>query len=376
MAAPASTTTTTGPPSLAGATAQAQALEVKILANTKRADILDERFLQARNAVRAAVKKVNATQKQIKQTEASVARLKRQLGGRAARLYMGAGSHDIIGMDVSSVQELGSRAKYGEAAAEQDLRVLDLLEITEAKLSTQKHDLDGQLAAARDRQDAVKDAQREVERANAAMQQLLDSTKDEIKVLATQMEQNSQAAATEAEKAWLKRQARIAERRKAGLGAPGAEDPGDYGPPGDLPARARAHGRPSSSRAEQLGKPYVYAGAGPDVWDCSGLTMVRVGTVGRVDGTRVAVAVQVVPARAHRPTAAGRSRLLRRHRTDEPPRRDRRRSGFDDRRAAHGCVRRARQLLPARPRSVRRATRLTDGYTDFRYCVSYSAARS
>ena len=223
----------------------------------------------------AAVKKVDATQRQIKRTEASVAKLQRQLGGRAARLYMGAGNHDVIGMNVSSVQELGSRAKYGEAAAEQDLRVLHLLDLTEAKLVTEKHDLDGQLAAARDRQDAVRDAQRQVEKANADLKQLLDSTKDEIKVLATQMEQNSQAAAAEAEKAWLKRQAaREAARRKAGTGAPGAEDPGDIGAPGDLPTPSAGAWKAVEFARRQLGKPYVYAGAGPDVWDCSGLTMI------------------------------------------------------------------------------------------------------
>ena len=269
-ALPSTTTTTTGPPSLAGATAQAEALQVKILANTKRADILDERFLQARNAVRAAAKKITATQRQIKQTEASVAKLQRQLGGRAALLYMGAGSQDPIGMDVSSVQELGSRAKYGEAAAEQDLRVLHLLDLTQAKLATQKQDLDGQLAAAQDRQHAVRDAQREVESANAAFKKLLDSTNDQIKVLATQMEQNSQAAAAEAEKAWLKRQA----AKLAHKGAAGAPDPGGIAAPGDLPAPSAGAWKAVEFARKQLGKPYVYAGAGPDVWDCSGLTMV------------------------------------------------------------------------------------------------------
>lgn len=266
------TTTTTGPPSLAGATAQAEALQVKILANAKRADILDERFLQARDAVRAAVEKVNEAQSQIKQTEDSVARLQRQLGGRAALLYMGAGSQDPIGMDVTSVQELGSRAKYGEAAAEEDLRIVHLLELNQSKLAAQKQDLDAQLAAAQDRQRAVKDAQRDVAGANAAIKKLLDSTNNQIKVLATQMEQNSQAAAADAEKAWLEHQA--AKARKGGAGAPGASDPGAVVAPGDLPAPSAGAWKAVEFARKQLGKPYVYAGAGPDVWDCSGLTMV------------------------------------------------------------------------------------------------------
>jgi peptidoglycan DL-endopeptidase CwlO len=274
--APNTTTTTiAGPPSLAGATAQAQALEAKILANAKRADILDERYLQARNAVRKAKKEVDRTERQINATEASVARLRRQLGGRAALLYMGAGSHDPIGIDVSSVQELGSRSKYGEAAAQEDLRIITLLDLTEARLAREQHDLEGQLAAAQDRQSAVSEAQRKVERANAVMQQWLDSTKDEIKVLATKMEQDSQAAAAEAEKEWLKRQAKRQADARRKAGKPGAEpDPGGIDlAPGDLPAPSAGAWKAVAFARAQLGKPYVYAGAGPDVWDCSGLTM-------------------------------------------------------------------------------------------------------
>jgi cell wall-associated NlpC family hydrolase len=279
-ASPAPTTTTTtapSTPSLAGATAQAEVLRQKILANAKRADILDERFLQARAAVRKTTKKVAATKAQIAKTEASAARLRTQLGGRAALLYMSAGNHDPIGVDVSSVQELGSRSKYGEAAAQENLRILDLLDRTDEKLKSEKDTLQGQLAAAQDRQNTVRNAQREVERVNADTQQLLDSTNDEIKVLATKMERDSQAAAAEAEKAWLKRQAakEAAARRRAAAGKPGVgvPEPGDVVDPGDLPAPSAGAWKAVHYAREQLGKPYVYAGAGPDVFDCSGLTM-------------------------------------------------------------------------------------------------------
>ena len=104
----------------------------------------------------------------------------------------------------------------------------------------------------------MQDAQRQVERINASMKQMLDSTKDEIKVLATKMEQDSQAAAAEAEKAWLKRQAgkQAAARRRAAAGKPGAAvpDPGGVDiAPGDLPAPSAGRGRPSRSHAPSSG---------------------------------------------------------------------------------------------------------------------------
>jgi peptidoglycan DL-endopeptidase CwlO len=254
-------------------------LQKKILANAKRADVLDERYLQARTAVQKAARKVAATKAAIEKTEASVDRLHRQLGGRAALLYMSAGNQDPIGVDVSSVQELGSRSKYGEAAAQENLRILHLLDLTDERLQTQKDDLQGQLTAAQDRRDTVRNAQREVERVNAETQKLLDSTNDEIKVLAAKMEKDSQAAAAEAEKAWLRRQAarEAAARRRAAAGKPGVgapADPGDVGTvPGDLPAPSAGAWKAVQYARAQLGKPYVYAGAGPDVFDCSGLTM-------------------------------------------------------------------------------------------------------
>jgi cell wall-associated NlpC family hydrolase len=269
------TPTAPAPPSLVGATAQAQLLQQQILANAKKADILDERYLEARSAVKRAAKKIAVTEKKIAATEASSARLRRQVGGRAALLYMRAGTQDPIGVDVANVQELGSRAKYGEAAAAEDTRVIDLLGRTEAKLAVQREDLNGQLASAQDRQRAVQTARQEVERVNAATQQLLDSTNDEIKVLATKMEQDSQAAAAEAEKAWLRRRAaQEAARRRAAAGKPGGGDVADpYAGDPNLPAPGAGAWKAVEYARAQLGKPYVYAGAGPDVFDCSGLTM-------------------------------------------------------------------------------------------------------
>lgn len=66
--------------------------------------------------------------------------------------------------------------------------------------------------------------------------------------------------------------------RAAGHGAPrhGAAAK-RAGPSGATPAAARTHRTPGDIAADwaltQLGKPYVWAAAGPDAYDCSGLTM-------------------------------------------------------------------------------------------------------
>jgi cell wall-associated NlpC family hydrolase len=262
-----------GPGDLPGAIAQATKLEVQILANAQRADVLDERFLQARAAAAVANKSIVATQRQISATDAKLVQLHRRLAGRAAFLYMGAGTSDPIGIDASSVQDLGSRATYGDAAAVQDQRIVDDLNGTEARLNAQHDELAGRLAAAQDRVVAARDARLEVARVNGSMQNLLDSTKTTVRVLAAKMEQDAFASAAVAEPAWLKRFAaqQAAARKKGGAagGDPLVPGPGDgkLSPPvaGALLAVAYAEA--------QLGKPYVYAAAGPDAFDCSGLTM-------------------------------------------------------------------------------------------------------
>ena len=258
------------------ATAQAQKLQLQIADNGHRADVLDERYLQAQAAVAAALRKIDATQKQISATDASAGWLRKQLAGRAALLYMGAGSVDPIGMNVSSVQDLGSRAHYGEAAAQQNVRILDVLARTEDNLNAQRRDLTGQLAAAQDQQRAADSARREVAHVNASMQKLLDSTNANVKALAARMEREALAAAAAAEKARLQRLAekQAAERRaKSGAGGGGRSAAPDPGVPGEVAAPSAGAAAAVAYARAQLGKPYVYAGAGPDSFDCSGLTM-------------------------------------------------------------------------------------------------------
>jgi cell wall-associated NlpC family hydrolase len=275
VAAPSNTvpSTVAGPKDLPGAIAQATKLEAQILANARRADVLDERYLQARTAVAAANQRVVATQRQISATDAKLEQLRSRLADRAAFLYMGAGSSDPIGIDASSVQDLGSRATYGDAAAVQDQRIVDDLNGTEARLNAQRDDLVGQVAAAQARLVAARDARREVARINGSMQNLLDSTQATVKVLAAKMEQDALASAAIAERAWLQRLAaqQAAARKKGGDNNNTNLLPG----PGDGKVSAPVAGAllAVAYAQAQLGKPYMYAAAGPDAFDCSGLTM-------------------------------------------------------------------------------------------------------
>jgi cell wall-associated NlpC family hydrolase len=260
----------------ANATTQAAKLEAQITVNGRRADILDEQYLQARRAVAAADQKIRATQHKISITEAQSRRLRDRLGSRAALLYMGTGTRDPIGLDAASVQDLGSMAQYGDAAAAQDQHLLDDLKRTDAQLNAQHMNLERQFAAAQHEERAAQDTRRAVAQVNASMQKLLDSTTANVKMLAAQIEQRGLAAAAIAERAWLQRLAaqQATRRSHPHSGDAISPTPGDaIAAPGNLPAPTAGALVAVAYAQAQLGKPYVYAAAGPDAFDCSGLTM-------------------------------------------------------------------------------------------------------
>jgi len=285
---------------LAAKTAEAKRLEAQIAANAERSDMLDGQFQEAQAALDDANRGILTAEQGIASARAQEAQLRARLGGRAARLYMGAGSGDPIGFDATSVQELGARAKYGEAAAETDNRMIDRLRVLDEQLRLQTRELEKQKADAQRRENEAQAARREVEQVNARMADLLRSTRSDIVALANRIEQQRIAAEAAAARARIQaeaarqaaaaRAAAEAARAAAGNGNGGIgiapADPGiDIG---NIPAPSAGAAAAVAYARAQLGKPYVYAGVGPDSFDCSGLTMMawRQGGVSMAHGSQ------------------------------------------------------------------------------------------
>ena len=265
---------------LASKKAQATQLEATIQANADRSDVLVEDFLQAQAAVADANQQIAAAEKGIESARAQVSDLRARLGGRAARLYMGAGSGDPLGIDASNVQELGARAKYGEAAAESDNKLIAQLGVLDEQLRRQTADLVTVKADAQKREDKANEMHREVAKITASMESLLASTKSDIVGLARKIETDRIAAQAAAERARIQAEAAqqaAAARTSSGGGGGGgnfSNNPADTGiDPGSIPAPSSGASAAIAYARAQIGKPYVYAGAGPGSFDCSGLTM-------------------------------------------------------------------------------------------------------
>jgi cell wall-associated NlpC family hydrolase len=121
-----------------------------------------------------------------------------------------------------------------------------------------------------------------VQAAVAQQQQLLSQVKGDLVHLVRQEQARQQRAADAAARAAF--QARVAQQqaarqlasrtdgaRSGSSGGLVSSSPGLAAP--NVPAPSGAAQTAIDTAKAQLGKPYVYAGAGPDTFDCSGLTM-------------------------------------------------------------------------------------------------------
>jgi cell wall-associated NlpC family hydrolase len=271
--------------------AEAKQLERQIEANGQRVSILDEQYNQARLKINDANQGLADAQARIASAQRESDRLNGLLQARAAQLYTQAGSRSPFPeLDASSVQELGARTKYSDAAAQHDDNLIGDLSAAHELLAQRQGELKKVRAAAQAQAKALDDQRGAVQAAAARQQQLLSQVKGDLKRLVDQEAARRAAAARAAAQAAF--EARIAAERAAaratsGSGRSSAVVSSD-GASSSSPSIAAPNVPAPSSGAQtaidtakaQLGKPYVYAAAGPDSFDCSGLTMFAWGAAG------------------------------------------------------------------------------------------------
>jgi cell wall-associated NlpC family hydrolase len=259
-------------------------LEAQIEANGNRVSVLDEQYTSAQLAIRNATAQIAADQQALdakqKQTEA----VRSQLAARAAELYMGAGNPSpLASLDVTNTRDLGSRSAYAGAAADQDRQLLDDVKVAVEQLGLQHASLEKAKAAAVKQRDQLDSARNAITQATDEQQALLGQVKGHIKTLVDQQQAEQAAQQAAQARATAERLARQQAQQQAensttasnsgGSSSGGSSTPVGVGSDPNLPApNSQAQVAIDTAKA-QLGKPYVYAGSGPDTFDCSGLTM-------------------------------------------------------------------------------------------------------
>jgi cell wall-associated NlpC family hydrolase len=261
---------TSGTGQLAGADpigdkrAQAKAIQDQIDANGERISALAEQFNAAQLRLDEAQRAVADAQARIDEARAEVARIKHLVDLRAASIYQrSVQGKSVTGFDFTDARNLITRRHYADKQASSDNELLDKLDQAQQDLAREKADAEKARADAADEQQRIEASRADLEAANAEQQRILDQVNGELQVL---VQQEAQRRAEE--------EARRAQARYGGTGNGDPELFPNLPPPGPAAAAAIDFAR------AQLGKPYVYAAAGPNSYDCSGLTMAAYAAAG------------------------------------------------------------------------------------------------
>ncbi len=285
-----STTPAIADPPLAAELAQAQH---QLNALTLSVDIAVEDYDAARVALAVAQRRSTAAQARVLTARGDLRRRQSDLGAIAATAYRTGGT-DVLALMVS-----GSPADFLDRAASLDQLSRNQAEVVRAvglatkQVAERQQAADSALADARALERRMAAAKISIERDLAAQGRLVDRLKAE-QLRLERIAAAKAAAAARAAKAARAQAAReaaaaaaaAARARAAVLAAQRPPDPPAAALPGPPPGggyQGPPSGRASVAVAwayKQLGKPYVWAAAGPNAFDCSGLTMYVWGKAG------------------------------------------------------------------------------------------------
>jgi cell wall-associated NlpC family hydrolase len=255
--------------------AEAAALEAQITENGRKLGALNEQINDAQIELDAANATIAAADAAVDAARAKTAELRAIVAQRAASLYSRSGTEGgVAELDAGSATELTTRQKYTEVAAERDQRAVDQLKRAQEELARRKADAEDARSVAAAKQEQILAVKAELDAADAKQRALLSGVKGEIAQLVQQAEAERRARDLEAAQA----QQRLA---PASLpAATGGTAGGGSGGGGSAPAPSGGVGAVLAYANAQLGKPYCYAGAGPNCFDCSGLTMMALAQAG------------------------------------------------------------------------------------------------
>ena len=241
--------------------AEATRLAAEIEKNGMRLTALAEARNQAQVRLDQATKDLAKAQANLAAAEFRSAGLKAAVQGRAVKLLKdhAAGAVQTDEVNLVDVQSAVQKSKYAEIGSNRDREDLNKLQYVLEDLEQKRRTIAGIQAQRKAETTKLTKATAELIKLNAEQQQKLDSISSEVRALMTK---NADAARANA----------IASTR-AGTGLvrdakPGAEPPSNAARIAITYAYA------------QIGKPYVYATAGPETFDCSGLTMRAYGAAG------------------------------------------------------------------------------------------------
>ena len=247
---------------LAAKKAKAAQIQSELDAGNEHAEMLTEQYHAANLAAQEADAKIAEAEQGLAQAQERTDATRAKIAERAAFMYMSAGTGDPLNLDAADARELGARAAYGDAAADQDNALIGQLQLDQERMQDQRQKFEASKVTADERRKEAQASLQAAQAANAEQEAKLASLQGEIRTLVDEA-----AAAKRASEDAAARAAYQSRPVTSGGGSGGGSSVGTPPPSSGGAAAAVAYAQ------AQVGKPYRYAGAGPNDFDCSGLTM-------------------------------------------------------------------------------------------------------
>ena len=243
--------------------AEAARLQRQIDVLGHRVSMLDEQYNQALLRAQRADAGLARAQSDLAAADQTFAQVRGRLAQQAVNAYIQGGSASLFSQLVhSNGSDLAIRRQYMAVAADEQQRTMDDMRQVREDLRDLRARLQSAQRADQDALSAVAATRRSVSAAEASERATLGRVRGELAGLVAAEQQR--VAALSAARAQAALRSRLVRARNGGSTA--------SGPFADPPASAGAAAAVAEAR-RQLGKPYRYGGAGPDSFDCSGLTM-------------------------------------------------------------------------------------------------------
>jgi cell wall-associated NlpC family hydrolase len=247
--------------------AEAARLQRQLDAQGERISQLDEQYNRAQMNVSSTQGALAKAHADLAAANQRFAQVRGRMSQTAVNAYMHGGNTSMVEQLVkSNGTDLAVRKQYVEAAAADQRSALDELKAARQDLESNQARLSASAKNAKDAASQLGAQKAAIDQAIAAQQATLGKVKGDLVGLVAQEQARQAADAARRAQADLARAAAA----KPSRGPAGSKAPVPLGPP--PPVGHGASAAVATARA-QIGKPYVYGAAGPDSFDCSGLTM-------------------------------------------------------------------------------------------------------
>jgi cell wall-associated NlpC family hydrolase len=247
--------------------AEAAKLQSQIEAQGERIGSLAEQYNQAVLKAQQADAAAAKAKVDLAKSGERLAAARTRMATQAVSAYVHGGQVSTLSqLARSDGRDLAVRTQYLSAATKQEHAAADEFRQAGQDLTLVQSKLAGAQQSSRAAMAAADAARRDAAAAESKLQAALRRVNGDLASLVAAEESRRSAASAQRAQA-----AQAAARARSGSSPRASRSSGP--PPGSAPAPSSGAAAAVEFAKAQVGKPYRYGGAGPDSYDCSGLTM-------------------------------------------------------------------------------------------------------